>query len=41
MSGWWSGLPDDEIGELARLVMIVLCEHWPDADEPGLDSFVV
>jgi hypothetical protein len=38
LSGRWSGLPADEIEELARLVMIVVCEEWSEAEEPGLGS---
>lgn len=40
MSVKWSGLPDDEIEELARLMMAVVCEEWPDA-RPLLESSVV
>lgn len=40
MSGRWSGLPDDEIEELARLIMAVVCEEW-DPASPTAHSSVV
>lgn len=40
MSGKWSGLPDHETEELARLAMYAICEEW-DPSDPGLPSSVV
>ncbi len=40
MSGRWSGLPDDEIEELARLMMAVVCEEWAEGERPLRSSVV-
>jgi hypothetical protein len=38
--GYRSGLSEDEVEELARKVMAVICREWPRS-RPRLDSSVV